>query len=120
MCTEARRTPATWVTARASRSTTSRLRPSLTLGTHSSTGAATTASIIAKLLGYTTGAMPALAVGKLPPQLLDRLLGKLVPADPRVVIGPRLGEDAAVLDMGDRYLIATTDPVTFATDKVGW
>ena len=64
--------------------------------------------------------MPALAVGKLPPQLLERLLGKLAPADPRVVIGPRLGEDAAVVDMGDRYLIATTDPVTFATDEAGW
>ena len=36
------------------------------------------------------------------------------------MIGPRLGEDAAVVDMGDRYLIATTDPVTFATDEVGW
>jgi len=72
------------------------------------------------LLGYTTGAMPALAAGKLPPQLLERLLGKLAPADPRVVIGPRLGEDAAVVDMGDRYLIATTDPITFATDEAGW
>src|SRR5512146_1796771 len=60
--------------------------------------------------------MPALAVGKLPPQLLERLLGKLASADPRVVIGPRLGEDAAVLDMGDRYLIAATDPVTNAND----
>jgi hydrogenase maturation factor len=64
--------------------------------------------------------MPALAVGKLPPQLLERLLGKVAPTDPRVVMGPRLGEDAAVLDMGDRYLIATADPVTFATDEAGW
>ena len=64
--------------------------------------------------------MPALAVGKLPPQLLERLLGKLAPTDPRVVMGPRLGEDAAVLDMGDRYLVATADPITFATDEAGW
>jgi hydrogenase expression/formation protein HypE len=64
--------------------------------------------------------MPALAVGKLPPQLLERLLGKVVPTDPRVVMGPRLGEDAAVLDMGDRYLVATADPITFATDEAGW
>ena len=64
--------------------------------------------------------MPALAVGKLPPQILERLLGKLAPADPRVVMGPRLGEDAAVLDMGDRYLVATADPITFATDEAGW
>ena len=64
--------------------------------------------------------MPVLAVGKLPPQILERLLGKLTPADPRVVMGPRLGEDAAVLDMGDRYLVATADPITFATDEAGW
>ena len=35
-------------------------------------------------------------------------------------MGPRLGEDAAVLDMGDRYLVATADPITFATDEAGW
>jgi hydrogenase expression/formation protein HypE len=64
--------------------------------------------------------MPALAVGKLPPQLLERLLGKVAPTDPRVVMGPRLGEDAAVLNMGDRYLVATADPITFATDEAGW
>ena len=64
--------------------------------------------------------MPALALGKLPPQLLERLLGRVTSADPRVVVGPRLGEDAAVLDMGDRYLIAAADPITFATDEAGW
>ena len=64
--------------------------------------------------------MPALAVGKLPPQLLERLLAKVASTDPRVVMGPRLGEDAAVLDMGDRYLVATADPITFATDEAGW
>ncbi|HMB85159.1 MAG TPA: AIR synthase family protein, partial [Methylomirabilota bacterium] len=36
------------------------------------------------------------------------------------VMGPRLGEDAAVVDMGDRYLVATADPITFATDEAGW
>jgi len=30
------------------------------------------------------------------------------------------GEDAAVIDMGDRYLIATSDPITFATAEIGW
>ena len=38
--------------------------------------------------------------------------------DPRVVVGPRVGEDAAVIDVGDRYLVATADPVTFAADDV--
>jgi hydrogenase expression/formation protein HypE len=64
--------------------------------------------------------MPPLPVGKLRAELLDRLLGKFSPSDPRVVVGPRVGEDAAVLDMGDRYLVATTDPITFATDELGW
>jgi hydrogenase maturation factor len=63
--------------------------------------------------------MPPLAVGKLPAELLERLFGKYVSESARVVVGPRVGEDAAVLDMGDRYLVATTDPITFATDEIG-
>jgi hydrogenase maturation factor len=64
--------------------------------------------------------MPTLPVGKLPPELLGRLLRAHASHDPRVIVGPRVGEDAAVLDMGDRYLVATADPITFATDEVGW
>jgi hydrogenase maturation factor len=64
--------------------------------------------------------MSSLPVGKLRAELLERLFGKYVPASPRVVVGPRVGEDAAVIDMGDRYLIATTDPITFASDEIGW
>jgi hydrogenase expression/formation protein HypE len=40
--------------------------------------------------------------------------------DERVVIGPRVGEDALVVDFGDRFLVAKTDPITFATDEIGW
>jgi hydrogenase maturation factor len=64
--------------------------------------------------------MPALPLGKLPPALLGRLLRAQASDDARVVVGPAPGEDAAVLDMGDRYLIATADPITFATDEAGW
>lgn len=64
--------------------------------------------------------MGSLPVGKLRPALLGNLLGRHPPKDPRVVVGPRLGEDAAVIDMGDRYLVATSDPVTFATDELAW
>jgi hydrogenase maturation factor len=64
--------------------------------------------------------MPALPVGKLPPQLLQRLLSAHASDDPRVVVGPQVGEDAAVLDIGDRYLVATADPLTVATDELGW
>jgi len=59
-------------------------------------------------------------IGKLPPDHLARLLAEHTRPDPRLIVGARLGEDAAVIDMGDRYLIAKTDPITFATDEIGW
>ena len=59
-------------------------------------------------------------IGKFPPQLLQRLLAKAGVTDPRVLLGPKVGEDAAVIDMGDRLLVAKTDPITFATDHIGW
>jgi hydrogenase maturation factor len=64
--------------------------------------------------------MAPLPVGKLRAQLLERLFERHARETPRVIVGPRVGEDAAVLDMGDRYLVATTDPITFATDEIGW
>jgi len=63
---------------------------------------------------------PRFPVGKLPTQLLARLLDQYRLEDERVVLGARVGEDAAVLDMGDRYLVAKTDPITLATDEIGW
>ena len=63
--------------------------------------------------------MSPLPVGKLKAELLERWLGKYVPSSERVVVGPRVGEDAAVLDLGDRYLVVTADPITFATDEMG-
>lgn len=60
-------------------------------------------------------------VGKLPQADLIALLKHALPEpDPRVVLGPGLGRDAAVIDFGDRYLVTKTDPITFATDEIGW
>ena len=59
-------------------------------------------------------------VGKLPPELLARLLASVPLSDPRVLLGPRFGEDAALIDMGGSLLVAKTDPITFATDLIGW
>ncbi|MCH6567704.1 MAG: efflux RND transporter permease subunit, partial [Nitrospinae bacterium] len=42
---------------------------------------------------------------------------------PRVVLGAGIGRDAAVLDFSessDRLLVAKTDPITFATARIGW
>jgi len=62
-----------------------------------------------------------LPVGKLEPEFLAELLGELPGDDPSVIVGPGVGRDVAVLawDGGGRYLIAKTDPITFATDEIG-
>jgi len=59
-------------------------------------------------------------LGKLPADHLARLLTGYTPADPRLLVGGTVGEDAAVIDMGDRCLIAKSDPITFATAEIGW
>lgn len=64
--------------------------------------------------------MPGLPVGKLRAEMLQALLDKAPVRDPRVRVGPRIGEDAAVIDIGDRYLVATTDPITFTADDAAW
>ncbi|HSE92852.1 MAG TPA: AIR synthase family protein, partial [Methylomirabilota bacterium] len=64
--------------------------------------------------------MSVLPIGKLSAPVLQALLDRHTVKDPRVVVGPRVGEDAAVIDLGDRYLVATADPITFAADDLGW
>lgn len=68
-----------------------------------------------------------LPAGKLPAALLTRLLGKLPTAHPQLLLGPAVGEDAAVIewavDKGDSQsplLVAKSDPITFATDEIGY
>ncbi len=59
--------------------------------------------------------------GKLPNELLEKLLAKVHPRDPRVVLGPGIGRDAAVIDNGGpKLLVAKTDPITFAAGLIGW
>jgi len=61
-----------------------------------------------------------LPAGKLPAGLLARLLAGIPARDPRVLVGPAVGEDAAVLAMGETCLVLTLDPITFATDEIGY
>ena len=60
-----------------------------------------------------------LPVGKLPLDALRSLLTHLPRRDPRVFVGPQIGEDAAVIQTGDRCLVVSTDPITCATDHIG-
>jgi hydrogenase maturation factor len=63
-----------------------------------------------------------LPIGKLPPKLLSRLINEVRGAvdDPDLIVGPDIGEDAAVIRFGDGMMAAKTDPITFATDAIGW
>ena len=67
-----------------------------------------------------TASSGGLRPGKLPSAVLAELLGSITNRDPRVIVGPGIGRDAAVIDLGDRMLVAKTDPITFATDEIGW
>ena len=58
--------------------------------------------------------------GKLPPAELSRLLAAYTHRHERLLVPPTVGEDAAVIDCGDRLLVAKTDPITFASDEIGW
>jgi len=61
-------------------------------------------------------------VGKIKHELLGNLLKDFTSDsnDKRIIMGSKIGEDAAVIDMGDNYLVAKTDPITFATDEIGY
>ena len=60
-----------------------------------------------------------LPVGKLKHDFLKELL-PTHNSSTSVVVGPQLGEDAAVIALEDNYLVATSDPITFATEDIGW
>src|SRR5262245_23431480 len=62
--------------------------------------------------------LPFLPVGKLPGDLLARLIAGHNIDDPAVIVGPGIGRDAAAIEIGDTVLVVKTDPITFATDSV--
>ena len=65
--------------------------------------------------------MTSFPVGKLPSHVLASLLAKSAPADRRVLLGPGVGLDCAVIDLENgNCLVAKSDPITFATDEIGW
>jgi hydrogenase expression/formation protein HypE len=63
-----------------------------------------------------------LPAGKIKSKVLASLLEKYCSSkgDERVILGSQIGEDAAVIDMGERYLIAKSDPITFLDYQQGF
>ena len=64
----------------------------------------------------TRGVLP---IGKLPVDLLRRLLEGGGPPPVEVLLGPAIGEDAAAIAIGHGALIATTDPITLTSWEIG-
>jgi hydrogenase maturation factor len=61
-----------------------------------------------------------LPLGKLPISLLETLLKSFFVQDPDLLVGPKIGEDAAVVRVGERKLILKTDPITFLSQDMAW
>jgi len=62
-----------------------------------------------------------LPLGKVPIDVLKRTVLKCVGAKRGDVIqGPGVGEDAAILRVGDLVLVTHSDPITGALERVGW
>jgi hydrogenase expression/formation protein HypE len=62
-----------------------------------------------------------LPIGKLPPLLLHNIIALTrVSPDPTVVQGPKLGEDAGVISLPCCDLVVHSDPITEASENVGW
>lgn len=61
-----------------------------------------------------------LPLGKLPAGLLEHLLSKAPQHDPRVVLGPGIGLDCAVIDNGSNLWVFKAEPITFVTADIGW
>ncbi|MEM3571086.1 MAG: AIR synthase family protein [Candidatus Bathyarchaeia archaeon] len=59
--------------------------------------------------------------GKIPPKSLVKTVFKYLGVpNKRVILGPAIGEDAAIVKVKGKVLALTTDPITGATENIGW
>jgi len=59
--------------------------------------------------------------GKIPIEILKEVVFKNLGVERKeVVVGPSAGVDGAVLDLGDKSLIVSMDPITGAIERIGW
>lgn len=62
-----------------------------------------------------------LPLGKIPVDILKEVVFKnLGIVRKEVVVGPSVGVDGAVLDLGEKSLIVSMDPITGAVERIGW
>jgi hydrogenase expression/formation protein HypE len=63
-----------------------------------------------------------LNIGKIPNDLLISIIGldsDDLPYRSELITGPSIGEDCAVLDFGNSWVVATTDPITGSDKNIG-
>jgi hydrogenase expression/formation protein HypE len=59
--------------------------------------------------------------GKIPIDILKEVVFKNLGATRKeVTLGPAAGVDGAVIDLGDKSLIVSMDPITGAVERIGW
>ncbi|MGQ4892437.1 MAG: AIR synthase family protein [Candidatus Njordarchaeia archaeon] len=56
--------------------------------------------------------------GKVPSEILKELFNKLKASNKRIVIGPKIGYDSAVIDIGEKYLVISNDPSGFLPESI--
>jgi hydrogenase expression/formation protein HypE len=62
-----------------------------------------------------------LPAGKVPPEILKGIIFRnLGTKRKEVTIGPSQGLDGAVIEVGDKSLVTSMDPITGALNRVGW
>jgi len=59
-------------------------------------------------------------MAKLSRDLMEDLIFDKEIEDECVVMGPAYGEDAAVVNLGDNYIVMHSDPISGAVDNIGW
>ncbi len=64
--------------------------------------------------------MPNLPIGKVPPKILKKSVFPFLGApDSDLIYGPGIGRDAALVRIGRKVVVATTDPITGAIHNIG-
>jgi len=62
-----------------------------------------------------------LPAGKIPSDVLQNVVFKHLGIKRKeVLLGPRVGEDGAIIEVGNKALITSMDPITGALERIGW
>lgn len=62
-----------------------------------------------------------LPAGKVPPKILEEVIFNYLGARRKeVVVGPSYGLDGAVIEVGNKSLVTSMDPITGALERIGW